>query len=577
MLFRSPKAGAIDLTMDRHNPRILYAAMWEAYRSFWQISSGGPDSSLYKSTDGGDTWTDISDHKGLPQGIKGKIGLAASPAKSGRVWALVEHKDGGLYRSDDYGQTWEKVSGKDLLWTRSWYYMHIVADTQDPDTVYIMNYDLWKSTDGGRNFSQIATPHGDNHDLWIDPHNPRRMIEGNDGGACVSLNGGDSWSSIYNQPTAQFYHIATDNQFPYRVYGTQQDNSSVSVPSQSPHGAITWQDCYLAGTGESGHIAVHPEDPNLVYVGAIGSSPGGGGALQRYDHRTGQIRLVNVWPEATGGHGAKDQKYRFHWTYPDCFFAARPERAVHRRQRGLSLDRTGSILAADQPGSDARRPRRRWSRPAGRSTAMRLARKPTRPSSRSPNRRWKRACCGRDRMMGCCISRAKRRRLDEHHAEEYAGMDDGEHDRAIAASCRDCLFRRDALQAGRLPSLSLQDEAITARRWTRITGGLPDNDFTRVIRADPAREGLLYAGTETGLYVSLDDGANWESFQLNLPVSPIHDLLIKDNDLVVGTHGRSIWILDDLTPLHQFDDGIAKVCGASVSAACHHRVRPGAV
>ncbi len=557
VLFRSPKAGAIDLTMDSSNPRILYAAMWEAYRSFWQISSGGSDSSIYKSTDGGDTWADISEHKGLPQGIKGKIGLATSPARSGRVWALIEHKDGGLYRSDDHGQTWEKVSGKDLLWTRSWYYMHIVADTHDPDTVYIMNYDLWKSTDGGRNFSQITTPHGDNHDLWIDPHNPKRMIEGNDGGACVTLNGGDSWSSIYNQPTAQFYHVATDNQFPYRVYGTQQDNSSVSVPSQSPHGAITWADCYLAGTGESGHIAVHPQDSNLVFVGAIGSSPGGGGALQRYDHRTKQIRLVNVWPEATSGLGANAQKYRFHWTFPIAFsphdanvIYTTGNRVFRSTDQGTSwqvispdltradpstLEPSGGPINRDAIGAETY------------ATIFAFAESPL-----EKGLLW----AGSDDGL-LHISRDNGNEwtnITPKNLPEWlmVSMIEPSPHRAGTAYLAGTRYKLDDYQP------YLYKTSDYGETWTSITGGLPDNDFTRVIRADPAREGLLYAGTETGLYVSFDDGAHWESFQLNLPVAPIHDLRLKDNDLVVGTHGRSLWILDDLTPLHQFDDGIAK-------------------
>ena len=322
VLYKSDKAGAIDLTIDPQNPRILYAAVWEAYRSFWMISSGGPDCAIYKSTDGGDTWSEITRNEGLPKGELGKIGLAASPAQPGRVWALIEakEKEAGLYRSDDYGQTWQRVSDNAKLTSRAWYYVHLTADPQDADTVYVNNLAFWKSIDGGQNFAEIDTPHGDNHDLWIDPNNNRRMIQGNDGGANVSFNAAATWSSIYNQPTAQFYHICADNQKPfYRVYGTQQDNTSVSVPGSTEFGPIDWTDCYVAGTGESGYITVHPEDANIVYVGAIGSSPGGGNALQRYDHRTKQIRLVTTWPEPNEGYGAEKEKYRFAWTYPILF------------------------------------------------------------------------------------------------------------------------------------------------------------------------------------------------------------------------------------------------------------------
>ena len=320
VLYKSDKAGAVDLTFDPNRPDVLYASIWEVYRNFWELSSGGPDSGLWKSLDGGATWLELTGKPGFPKGLKGKIGVAASPAKAGRIWAIVESKeDPGFYRSDDFGETWSLMTDLPDLRQRPWYYCHVYADPQDADTVYVLNLNMWKSTDGGKTFTKIATPHGDNHDLWIDPRNSRRMIEGNDGGACVSFNGGESFSTIFNQLTGQFYHLDVDNQFPYRVYGTQQDNSSISVPSDTTSGAISWTDCYAAGTGESGYIAVDPKDSNVVYVGAVGSSPGGLGALQRYDRRTDQIQLINVWPEAYGGTAPKTFKYRFPWTYPILF------------------------------------------------------------------------------------------------------------------------------------------------------------------------------------------------------------------------------------------------------------------
>ncbi len=273
VLYRNEHSGAIDLSVDVRNPRILYATTWEAQRSFWQISSGGAGSAVYRSKDGGETWEDISNKPGLPKGTLGKMGIAASPAQSGRVWCLIQHAEApGMYRSDDGGETWQHVSDNEWLVSRAWYYMHVTADTQDADTVYVNNLGFWKSIDGGKTFGPIDTPHGDNHDLWIDPNNNRRMIQGNDGGANVSLNGAATWSSVYNQPTSQYYHIGVDNRNPYRVYGTQQDNSSLAVPSRNPSSSIPWSAVVIAGTGESGYIAVDPKDDNIVYVGAIGSS-----------------------------------------------------------------------------------------------------------------------------------------------------------------------------------------------------------------------------------------------------------------------------------------------------------------
>ena len=319
VLFVSEDAGAVDISMDPGNPRVLYASVWQVRRVPWMLSSGGPDSGLFKSTDGGDTWEELSGNEGLPEGPVGKIGVAVSPARPDRVWAIVESKEGGLFRSDDAGATWRRISESHDLGMRPWYYSHVFADPRDADTVYVFNVKAWRSTDGGRTFSHITMPHTDTHDLWIDPRDTSRMVAGNDGGGCVTFNGGETWSTVFNQPTGQYYYMTADDQFPYRVYGTQQDGTAVSVASRSYMGAITQVDWYDVGVSESGHVAVKPDDPNIVYSGAIGSSWGRGDSLLRYDHRTGQVRIVSVWPELMAGWGLKDHKYRFQWSYPIVF------------------------------------------------------------------------------------------------------------------------------------------------------------------------------------------------------------------------------------------------------------------
>ena len=567
VLFKSEKAGAVDLSMDPGNPRVLYAAIWEARRTFWSMSSGGPDSGLYKSVDGGDTWTELTEN-GMPDGAKGRIGVAVSPAKSGRVWALIEAKDGGLFRSDDSGATWEKLTDNPAIGGRAWYYSHIFADPQDSETLRALCWQAWKSTDGGRTFEEVTTPHADNHDLWIDPLNPRRMIEGNDGGACVSFNGGDTWSTIYNQPTAEFYHVATDNQFPYRVYATQQDNSAISVPSHGDIGAILWGDCYLVGSSESGHIAVKPDDADIVYSGAIGSTPGGGAPLFRYDHKTKQVRAITVWPEANSGSAPRDQKYRFAWSFPitvsphdskTLYTAANV--AFKSTDEGSSWEPISPDLTRDDPTKQAP--------PEGIGTE------------------------GGQIETYCTIFAF----VESPHESGvfWAGTDDG-----LVHISRDGGGTWVDVTPADLPEWTMvcmievsPHDAATAyfaatryklddfrpllyktndygRTWQKITEGIPEGDFTRVIREDPSRRGLLYAGTETGLHVSLDDGASWQPLQLKpsaepglssskgsngaLPVVPIYDLVIKDEDLVTATHGRSFWILDDLTPLRQITD-----------------------
>src|SRR6266851_4637555 len=556
VLYRDADSGAIDLSMDPHNPRILFAAFWQARRSFWNISSGGPGSGLFRSTDGGDTWTEISRNPGLPTGPLGKLGVAVSPARSGRVWALVEAvaEQTGLYRSEDYGESWALISSHRDLMHRPWYYTHVFADPCHGETVYVANLQLWKSTDGGASFTEIQTPHGDNHDLWIDPADPNRMIEGNDGGACVSCNGGQTWSSIYNQPTAQFYRIDTDNQYPYRVYATQQDNTTISTPSAAVWGAITLGDCTYPGTGESGFVAVHPEDPNIVYSGAIGSSPGGAGALQRYDHRTGQIQLVNVWPEESTGIAPKDMRYRFAWTFPIVFsphdsgiLYAAGNHVFRSRDGGMSWEEISPDLSLNDIARQG---------PSGGDITHENA--------------------GAEVHATCASLAPSPRRLGEIWASTDDGLvhvtrDDGKSWQNVTppempelayVGCieisphdTDTIY----LAATRYKLADYKPYLFRTtdggRTFESINGDFPGDQITRVVRADPARKGLLFAGTETGVYCSLNDGRSWMRMGGGLPVVPVYDLKIKGTDLVAGTHGRSFWILDDITPLRGLVDG----------------------
>lgn len=548
VLFVSDKAGAVDISHDA-NPRILYAAIWEASRGFWSLTSGGPDSGLWQSHDGGETWTNISDRPGLPKGIKGKIGVAASPAQSGRVWALIEHaKEGGMYRSDDMGEHWSKVSDNQNLLSRAWYYTHITADPVDADTVYVNNLDFYRSLDGGATYVTIPTPHGDNHDLWIDPSNNRRMVHGNDGGACVSFNAGETWSSIYNQMTAQFYHLDTSNEEPYIVYGTQQDNTSIAVPSQTNTVAIHWTDCYVAGSGESGYIKVHPVNPDILYVGAIGSSPGGGNALQRFDRSIDQIRLITTWPEDTRGHAASQHKYRFNWTYPivisphdpnvlyiggNHIFKSTDEGQSWQpispdlsRNDPATLQKTGGPVNLDAIGAETY------------ATVFSLV--------ESPHKRGLFWAGTDDGLIHLSRDNAKTwKNITPPDLPEWTMIS------SIELSPFD---DKTAYVAGTRYKLDDYDPYLYVTRdlgksWNRIDADMPRGDFTRVIRCDPQVPGLLYVGTETGASVSMDDGATWQRLGLNLPVTPVHELLVRGDDLIIGTHGRSIWIIDDLNPL----------------------------
>jgi photosystem II stability/assembly factor-like uncharacterized protein len=561
VLFKSDRAGAIDLTMDPSNPRVLYAAMYQFVRSPWDEISGGPDSGLYKTTDGGETWADISGRPGLPQGIKGRIGVAISPAKPSRIWALVEAEDGALFRSDDSGATWQRISDKRDIRRSPSSYMHVYPSPKDPEKLYILSYEAWQSSDGGRTFSSWPTTHGDNHDLWIDPRNPDRMIEGNDGGATVTMNGGVTWGPQLNQPSAAIYRIAVDNRFPYRVYGTQQDNMAISVPSRTNEAAILFKDSYQTAGSESGYIAVKPDNADIVVAGAYSSGPGGEGQMKLYDRRTDLAggRVITVWPEDTySSHSVKDMKFRFNWTFPIVFSPHDPNvlyvaanRILRSRDLGqtwdtISPDLTRNVMSVIPAVS------------GGPITSLGFAQTFTSvvfAFAESPivsGELW----AGTDDGLV---------QLSRNAGKTWSNITPPEWPQWLRINTLD-LSRHDPGTAYIAANRYLMDDQQPyvfkttdyGKTWKSISKGIGEHDFARVIREDPIRKGLLYLGTERGVHVSFDAGESWTSLQLNLPAVAVHDLLVKDNDVVIGTHSRGFWILDDVTPLRQITDAVAR-------------------
>jgi len=553
ILFRSDSAGAIDLVMDPMNPRILFAAFWQARRGPWYMSSGGPGSGLFKSTDGGDTWTEITRNQGLPKGMIGKIGVTVSHANHDRVWAIVEAEDGGVFRSDDGGATWRRLNEDRNLRQRAWYYTHIHADPKDPETVYVMNVGFYRSVDGGRTFAPIRTPHGDNHALWIAPNDPLRMINGNDGGANVSYNGGVSWTGQANQPTAQFYHVTTTTHVPYKVCGAQQDNSTVCIASRTDGGGITEKDWYEVAGCESGYIAARADDPDVTFGGCYG------GFISRHDRRTGQERVVSVWPDNPMGWGAADLKYRFNWTFPIVHSPQNPK--VLYVSANVVFKSTNEGQSWEAISNDLTRNDKTKQGPSGGpitkdntsieyyDVVFALA-----PSPHDSSTLW----AGTDdglvhltRDGGKTWTNVTPPARDLPEWALISIIDVSPHDPATAyvAATR---YKWDDFRP------YIYKTSDYGRTWRKIVAGIPDNHFIRVVREDPVRRGLLYAAGEFGVYVSFDDGAGWQSLQRNLPVVPIHDLVVKNNDLVVATHGRSFWILDDLTPLHQLGDSVVR-------------------
>lgn len=551
ILFVNDKVGAIDLTMDPSNPNTLYASMWNVKRTPYSLESGGPGSAIYKSVDGGDTWKDISHNEGLPTDTLGVIMISISPVNPDRIWLMVEAKEGGLFKSDDGGETFTRANDERKIRQRAWYFSRVYADTKDQNVVYVLNVELHKSTDGGKTFKTINTPHGDHHDFWIDPDDSKRMIVGDDGGAQISFDGGDNWSTYFNQPTMQFYRIATDNHFPYRIYGAQQDNSSIRIAHRTGSNSIYQSDWENTAGGESGYHAVDPTNDDIVYGGNYG------GYLERLDHKTGESRNVSVWPDSPIGWGADTLKYRFQWNFPIFFSPSNPKKLYAAGNVLFSTTDEGLSWTAVSP--DLTRNDKTTQRASGGmitkdntgveyyATIFAAAESPY-----EKDLLW----CGSDDGL-IHVSRDGGKNWNDVTPQ------------AIPKWIMINVVEPDPFNKGGLyvAATNYKNDDYApylfhttdyGKNWTKIVNGIDKMHFTRTIRADRKRKGLLYAGTEYGMYISFDDGANWKLFKQNMPTVPITDLQIKDDDLIVATQGRSFWVMDDLTILQQLNDSIGK-------------------
>lgn len=543
ILFRDAVSGAVDLCIDPSNPNVVYAALWEAWRTPYMLNSGGPGSGLFKSTDGGANWKEITHAPGLPQGIVGKIGVSVSPVDPKLVWAHIEAADGGIFRSDDGGETFKLTNDNRNYRQRAWYYTHIYADPKEKEKVYVLNVGMGRSTDGGKNFSGIRTPHGDNHDLWIAPDDPKRMIESNDGGAAVTKDGGATWTEL-DIPTGQFYHVSTDNNFPYRILGAQQDNSTVRIMSRTNNSGITAEDWTGTAGGESGYVAAKPTDPDIVFGGNYGND------LDRRNHRTGTSRAVNPWPDNPMGHGAVDLAQRFQWTFPIVFSPHGNNVLYTCSQYVLKTTNDGESWTRISPDLTRNDPRTLQSSggPLTKDntsveyygTVFTLAESPVKSGvlwagsddglvhiSRDGGKKWENITPKGMPEWGLC-SMIDPSPFDPGTA--YLAVDNHENDDYA-------------------PYVYITHDY--GQTWKKSVAGIDGDAYVRVVREDPERKGLLFCGTETGLFVSFNGGDSWSRFSGNLPVTPVHDLVFKSGDLVLATHGRGFYVLDDLSPLHQ--------------------------
>lgn len=548
-LYVNNQTGCSDLVMEPGNPTVMYAGMWHVLRTPHSMESGGDGSGLYKSTDGGDTWTNLTAKKGLPKGTWGIVGVAVAPSNTDKVYAIIENAAGGLYTSNDAGESWTLTSSDNNIRQRAWYYSKVFVDPKNENLVYCLNVEFMRSRDGGKTFQSVNTPHGDHHDLWIDPEDGNRMIIADDGGAQVSFDGGNNWSSLMNQPTAQFYRVSTDNAVPYRILGAQQDNSTVRIKSRTSGAGITERDWEPTAGAESGYVQADPLNPDIVYGGNYD------GYLSRYDHRTGENRAINVWPDNPMGAGADVLKYRFQWNFPFFFSPHNPKKLYAAGNHLFVTENEGQsweTISPDLTTNDKSR-----QAPSG---------GPITKDNTSVE-------------YYCTIFTVTESPLEKDLL--WTGSDDGlihvskdggkhwenvtppEAGKWMMWNCIDTdpFNKGTAYFAGTKYKLDdfapyLFKTEDYGKTWKKITAGIGNMDFTRAIRADHKRPGLLYAGTEYGMYISYDDGASWKKFQLNLPVVPITDLTIKNNDLIVATQGRAFWVIDDLSPLQQKDAAV---------------------
>ena len=551
VLYVSDEAGACDLLIDPNNPRHIYATTWKIKRTPYSLESGGEGSAIWKSTDGGDNWTDISTRKGMPKGVLGISGIAVSPVNSDRVWALIEAKEGGLFRSEDGGETWKKINEERKLRQRAWYYTRLYADPQNEDVVYVLNVRFHKSKDGGKTFNAISTPHGDHHDLWIAPESPERMVVADDGGAQVSFDGGTNWSTYFNQPTAQYYRVTTDNSFPYRIYVAQQDNSTQRVLHRTKGGSIGERDWETTAGCECGHIAIDPRNNDIVYGGCYD------GLIERKDHDKDSERRINVYPDLPMGWGAEGMKYRFQWNFPIFISPHNPDKlytASNQLHVSYNEGQSWEIISPDLTRNDPEKQKSSGGPITQDNTSVEYYCTifAAAESPRVKDLLW---VGSDDGLVNISKDGGENwTNVTPQGLPKWAMINSIEPDPHNDGGC---YLAATLYKAGDFKPY-LYKTSNYGQTWTKIVSGIPNDHFTRVIRVDPVKEGILYAGTETGMYVSFDDGSNWQSFQMNLPIVPITDLAVKDNNLIAATQGRSIWMVDDLTVLHQMNSDVAK-------------------